>query len=144
MKLSHGTASLLLVGACLAPTGVEGFDTTIKPKCLVVDAGSIPAASTPRASRTPQYARALTAVLAREHGWRGNQLACLIRLWTRESNFRPNALNKRSGAGGIPQILGLDPATPVRKQIQLGTKYIAHRYSTPCAALAHHNSHGWY
>jgi len=138
------SASVLLVGASLAPTGVEGFDTAIKPKCLVVDVGSIPTTSTPRASRTPFFARKITVVLAREQGWRGNQLACLMRLWTRESNFRPQALNRRSGAGGVPQILGLDPDTPVREQIQRGITYIVHRYSTPCAALAHHDNHGWY
>lgn len=144
MRYGRHAASLLLVGACLAPAGVEGFDTTIKPKCLVVDVGSTPTTSTPRASRTPQYARALTAMLAREHGWRGNQLACLTRLWNRESRFNPNARNKRSGAGGIPQILGMPPTTPVKEQIRRGINYITHRYSTPCAALTHSLKHGWY
>jgi hypothetical protein len=37
-------------------------------------------------------------------------------------------------AGGIPQLLGLDPKIPATKQIDRGIAYIFHRYDTPCNA----------
>ena len=51
--------------------------------------------------------------------------------------------NKKSTAFGIPQILGLKEKNPM-KQIDLGLKYIAHRYETPCAAWAHWMKHKHY
>ena len=80
------------------------------------------------------------------------QWGCLKQLWTAESNWRPNAYNhtavrqngRRIHAGGIPQILGLDPATSVRDQIQQGLDYIENRYDTPCHAWNFHLRHNWY
>jgi hypothetical protein len=72
-------------------------------------------------------------------GWKGDERACLISLWTRESRFdhyaRPlNAKGEpRSSAFGIAQHLGeksRDPAT----QILRGLRYISHRFDTPCRA----------
>jgi hypothetical protein len=34
--------------------------------------------------------------------------------------------------------------TPMVEQIDLGLKYIKHRYGTPSKALAFHNANGWY
>ena len=104
---------------------------------------------TPRASRsglprghTPASARMLARIQAADLGWVDDEWRCLERLWTRESNFRARAFNRTpvqtpSGpkhAGGIPQILGLDPSTPPLQQIERGLDYIAHRYGTPCGA----------
>lgn len=157
---------LTLVSAHAAPlrppsahTGAEGFDATSKPHAgSVTDLGSIPSASThpirsqpprdglrvSRAHRTPQQARALAISMARSINTSETDVRCLVKLWTRESNFRPQALNRSSGAGGIPQILGLDPATPTHRQIERGLAYIAKRYKTPCAAWSHHQRKGWY
>lgn len=148
---------LILVSAHAAPlrppavhAGAIGIDRTEKPHVGAVrDAGSTPAASThpiraSRTYRTPAAARALTIRIARQHGTTNKNVRCLITLWTRESNFRPQALNRSSGAGGIPQILGMNPNTPTHRQIQRGLAYIQHRYQTPCNALAHHNRRGWY
>ena len=70
--------------------------------------------------------------------WQHKEWSCLNKLWTKESNWRPNAYNKikvmGKNAGGIPQILGLDPKTPPPLQIERGLKYIYHRYGTPCEA----------
>lgn len=80
--------------------------------------------------------------------WAQNQHRCLDKLWTQESNWRPNAYNKvkvmGKNAGGIPQILGLDPKTPAPLQIDRGFAYIMHRYGTPCMAWKHHLKKGWY
>ena len=80
--------------------------------------------------------------------WSSNQYECLDKLWTQESNWRHDAYNKvkvmGKNAGGIPQILGLDPKTPAPLQIDRGFAYIMHRYGTPCMAWKFHQRKGWY
>jgi hypothetical protein len=80
--------------------------------------------------------------------WAQNQYQCLDRLWTKESNWRPEAYNKvkvmGKNAGGIPQILGMSTQTPAPRQIDRGFAYIMHRYGTPCMAWKHHIKKGWY
>ena len=80
--------------------------------------------------------------------WADNQYECLDKLWTQESNWRSEAYNKikvmGKNAGGIPQILGLDPKTPAPLQIDRGFAYIMHRYGTPCMAWKFHERKGWY
>ena len=71
------------------------------------------------------------------------QYLCLDALWERESKWNPKANNKRSSAYGIPQLLKLKTNDPY-KQIDAGLKYIAHRYGTPCKALAYHLKTGHY
>lgn len=76
------------------------------------------------------------------------QWKCLNILWVKESNWRSNAYNKRKvmgrNAGGIPQILGLNPDTHPRYQIDRGLAYIVSRYLTPCKAWEFHKRNGWY
>jgi hypothetical protein len=80
--------------------------------------------------------------------WQQNQYLCLEKLWTKESNWRPEAYNKvkvmGKNAGGIPQLLGLDPKLPAPLQIDRGLYYIVHRYGTPCMAWKFHQRKGWY
>lgn len=62
------------------------------------------------------------------------QMNCLDTLWTRESNWRKNAVN--GSHYGIPQlrnskVRGQDAFT----QIDWGLRYINHRYGSPCKAL---------
>ena len=71
------------------------------------------------------------------------QYLCLEKLWYLESKWNPLADNKRSSAFGIPQLLKLKTNDPY-KQIDAGLKYIAHRYGTPCKALAYHLKTGHY
>ena len=71
------------------------------------------------------------------------QYLCLEQLWHLESKWNPLADNKRSTAYGIPQLLKLKTKDPY-KQIDAGLKYIAHRYGTPCKALAYHTKTGHY
>jgi hypothetical protein len=68
----------------------------------------------------------------------------LDELWYIESRWDYTADNPRSTAYGIPQLLKMDPKTPLIKQIDLGLKYIKHRYGTPTKALKFHKRHGWY
>lgn len=80
--------------------------------------------------------------------WQYKQWLCLNKLWTKESNWRPNAYNKikvmGKNAGGIPQILGLDPKTPAPIQIDRGLSYIYNRYHTPCKAWEFFTKKGYY
>jgi hypothetical protein len=80
--------------------------------------------------------------------WRDKQMSCLSKLWGKESAWNHEAYNKIKvmgrNAGGIPQLLGLDPATPPTKQIDRGLEYIYHRYETPCRAWQHFKQKGWH
>jgi hypothetical protein len=82
------------------------------------------------------------------YDFKNKQWNCLNKLWTKESNWRPNAYNKikvmGKNAGGIPQILGLDPKTPAPKQIDRGLSYIYNRYVTPCKAWEFFTKKGYY
>lgn len=80
--------------------------------------------------------------------WQEEQWSCLTRLWGRESAWNPNAYNSikvmGKNAGGIPQLLGLDPATPPTRQIERGLAYIYYRYDTPCNAWAFFRKHNYH
>lgn len=80
--------------------------------------------------------------------WVEAEWKCLERLWGKESAWRPSAYNEEKvggrNAGGIPQLLGLDPKTPPTIQIERGLSYIYHRYETPCNAWKHWKKKKWY
>ena len=99
-------------------------------------------------SRTSRYApRDFARTLLATQGYGSGQYRCLSRLWQRESRWRVNAHNKRSGAYGIPQRIdgyGKPFMDDYRGQIVWGLNYIKSRYGTPCAALQHHLKRGWY
>lgn len=72
------------------------------------------------------------------------QYRCLHTLWYLESKWSPTARNPKSTAFGIPQLLKMTETDPF-KQIDLGIKYINHRYKgSACKALATHKSKGHY
>lgn len=74
-----------------------------------------------------------------------DQWWALNNLWTRESNWNPNARNS-SGACGIPQALPCSkiPDLSPQGQIAWGLGYIKARYGTPASAWAHSQKFGWY
>ena len=85
-------------------------------------------------------------------GWSSKEVGCLNTLWAGESNWRPMARNRRSGAYGIPQALpghkmaveGRDWKSNPDTQIRWGAKYIKVKYTTPCRALKFKRHHHWY
>ena len=79
------------------------------------------------------------AIYKSNHEWKA-----LFTLWNKESRWDYTADNPRSTAYGIPQMLKMPKDTPMTKQIDLGLKYIKHRYGSPSKALAFHNQNGWY
>ncbi|NQX03780.1 hypothetical protein HQQ82_03090 [Rathayibacter sp. VKM Ac-2856] len=102
-------------------------------------------------AQAQNYARSVVG----SHGWGQDQVDnCLIPLWNGESGWRWNALNRSSGAYGIPQALpaskmasyGADYQTNAATQVDWGLAYIADRYGSPCAAWSSWNSRSphWY
>jgi hypothetical protein len=82
------------------------------------------------------------------------QYPCLHELWTKESNWRPKAKNKSSGAFGIAQlqlktwkILKVRPTPNGYRQVDAGLLYIDRHYGKTggvCRAYAHWLAKGWY
>lgn len=104
-------------------------------------------------ARTPKGARTVAKVLMEDkYGWGDRQFACLVGLWTKESNWNYRSSNKRTGAHGIPQALpatkmdsaGTDWRTNPVTQISWGLRYIESRYDTPCGAFAKFKRTNWY
>jgi len=95
--------------------------------------------------------RATGCTLMLQAGFQIDQMACLDKLWTRESGWNVHASNP-SGAYGIPQALpgdkmaeyGSDWQDNPVPQIKWGLDYIKGKYSTPCGAWQHSESTGWY
>ena len=103
--------------------------------------------------RTPEASKEFAKKRLDAYGWdTPAQWECLLSLWTKESNWRPSAYNKTAvyqdgeklHAGGIPQILGLDPDLSVEEQVTRGFVYIEHRYSNPCSAWRFWERNFWY
>ncbi|WP_460774969.1 aggregation-promoting factor C-terminal-like domain-containing protein [Microbacterium sp. GXF7504] len=111
-------------------------------------AGSAPTGVTVDPAGAKAYARTAVA----RYGWGDDQYQCLVLLWNRESGWRADALNRSSGAYGIPQSLpaekmaaaGADWRTNGNTQIEWGLSYITGRYGSPCAAWDHSQRTGWY
>lgn len=89
--------------------------------------------------------------LVKSYGWSDYDWECLVKLWNRESGWNPNAVNKRSGACGIPQAnpcskasKGTDYRTNWRTQVIWGLNYIKKRYGSPSEAWSHSQRIGWY
>lgn len=96
--------------------------------------------------------RAIGCTLLLQTGYEIDQFPCLDKLWKKESGWNYRALNRGSGAYGIPQALpgrkmasaGADWKTNPATQIRWGLGYIKGRYDTPCRAWAHSASVGSY
>jgi len=109
-------------------------------------------AAAPAAVNDPAGAQAYAASKLGSYGWSANQMQCLKRLWTKESEWRTTATNPSSGAYGIVQSLpaekmassGADYRTNYRTQINWGLGYIKERYGSPCGALNFHLANNWY
>jgi hypothetical protein len=129
----------------LKARALQGLRASLKGVACLIAAAigiamSMPMAVAPAAQSMPiksvkQYAKEKTV--------NPKQWSCLAKLWGKESAWNHLADNPHSTAFGIPQILGLTTTNPY-KQIDLGVKYIKHRYDTPCKAWSHHKRKGWY
>lgn len=76
-------------------------------------------------------------------GYNYKEYKCLEILYTKESNWRPEA--KNGSHNGIPQGRSEYLArVNGYKQVQWGLDYIGHRYGEPCVALQHWKDKGWH
>ena len=138
-------SGFLTIGVHSRARALQGLRASLKGvACLVAIvigiAMSMPMAVAPAAQIVPiksvkQYAKEKTT--------NSKQWSCLSKLWGKESAWNHLADNPHSTAFGIPQILGLTTHDPY-KQIDLGIKYIKHRYNTPCKAWVFHKRKGYY
>ena len=111
-----------------------------------------PSSEAPTQTKTLQgtWSKVDSKAYARDQlsAWQEEQWTCLSRLWGKESAWNPRAYNNirvmGKNAGGIPQLLGLDPSTPPTRQIERGLAYIYYRYDTPCNAWAFFKRNGWH
>ena len=91
---------------------------------------------------TKQQCKQYTLQQTLKKGWTIQDYKNLVKLWTKESNWNAKAVNKRSGACGIPQAnpcnkmkkYGNDYRTNCKVQIRWGLVYIKSRYKTPTKA----------
>ena len=76
-------------------------------------------------------------------GYNYKEFKCLDKLYTKESNWRPEA--KNGSHHGIPQGRSQYLArVDGYKQVQWGLNYRGHRYGEPCIALQHWKDKGWH
>lgn len=110
-------------------------------------------APAPAAAPVPAgSSREIAQGMLSSYGWGMDQWSCLDSLWQRESHWNHTAMNRSSGAYGIPQALpgskmasaGADWQTNPATQIRWGLGYIQGRYGSPCGAWGHSQARGWY
>jgi hypothetical protein len=106
----------------------------------------------PVAVDDPAGAQDYAAAQLPSHGWAASEMQCLVKLWTKESDWKTTATNASSGAYGVVQSLpaekmasaGPDYLTNYRTQIDWGLGYVENRYGSPCGALNFHYANNWY
>lgn len=111
------------------------------------------------ADNTPSQNEDLARDMIRKRyaNWNNSaQIQCLDRLWTKESRWNHRAVNKRTGACGIPQSYPCDKMKKMGDrygvshrrnpwpQIAWGLQYIDTRYGTPCNAWKRFQRGGGY
>ena len=90
--------------------------------------------------------------LVYQYGWGEDDYYAIVMIVNRESSWRPNAVNKKSGSCGLFQAYpcskmakyGKDYRTNYKTQMKFGFEYIKARYGNPQSAWAFWQSHHWY
>ena len=81
-------------------------------------------------------------------GWDENQFDSLNKLWNAESNWNYKAKNPKSGAAGIPQLIGGSNVEnfddDYKVQIEHGFYHIKKKYKTPDDAWKFFQKKHWY
>ena len=80
--------------------------------------------------------------------WNENQFDSLDKLWNAESNWNYKAKNPKSGAAGIPQLIGGSNVenfdNDYKVQIEHGFFHIKKKYKTPDDAWKFFQKKHWY
>lgn len=132
--------------------GLDELDKIVIKKQAPGGNGFPPANFPPGSTPSPGTNKAIAKGMLASFGFGANQWGCLESLWQKESSWNERAMNRYSGAYGIPQSLpgskmasaGSDWQTNPATQIKWGLGYIKGRYGTPCGAWAHSQARGWY
>ena len=142
-SLTYLTSSVLfVVSERAARRNSESRYKKLMPElCLVIAALLLPLSTASASTAVEQ--KELYKLYAHTQLLNDKQYQCLDRLWNRESRWDPTARNNKSTAYGIPQLLDLKETNGF-KQIDIGIKYIVHRYGNPCNAYTHHKKNGTY
>lgn len=143
VQISGNSKALSKEQQCNLDKSVEALNTNL-PKseklnpCVTVTVVEV-LENTPNAVSLGQQ-------MAAARGWTGANWNALYVIWMRESGWNPRAVNRSSGACGIPQALPCSkiPDKSMAGQIKWGLDYIARRYGSPSAALQHWQQHHWY
>lgn len=107
----------------------------------------------PKDKKSPAYAKWYAETLMKKkYNWGKAEFNALEKLWSKESGWDYKAVNRSSGAWGIPQALpgskmstaGADWKTNPETQIKWGLGYIKDRYGTPTKAWQHSVENNWY
>ncbi|GAA1569785.1 hypothetical protein GCM10009678_60650 [Actinomadura kijaniata] len=146
--LSFGVVAETVPAQAAAPTSVSASAPSSARTAQVAAVTAKAKKKLSRAARNKAIAKKMVA----KRGWSNRQYKCLVKLWQRESGWNHKARNRSSGAYGVPQAMpgrkmrsaGKDWRTNPATQIKWGLRYIKGRYKTPCRALGHSHSRGWY
>ena len=90
--------------------------------------------------------------LVYQYGWGEDDYYAIVMIVNRESGWRPNAVNKKSGSCGLFQAYpcskmakyGKDYRTNFKTQMKFGFEYIKARYGNPRNAWAFWQKNHWY
>ncbi|WP_157249423.1 lytic transglycosylase domain-containing protein [Nonomuraea typhae] len=132
--------------------GVDKLDPIVIETRAPGGDGFPPANFPPGSNPSPGSNKATARDMLSGFGFGLDQWGCLEKLWHKESGWNERAMNRYSGAYGIPQSLpgskmasaGSDWQTNAATQIKWGLGYIKGRYGTPCGAWGHSQAKGWY
>jgi hypothetical protein len=134
------TIGLLLTLALTAIIGHSRTHTAANDSCTYTPSQAHPAISTDALTARDIGKQIVTQCFG------DTQWAFAEELWTREADWRPLAINTKSGACGIVQAVPCSKllnaagkqtveATTVEEQMHWGVNYIKNRYGTPQNAL---------
>ena len=144
MKLSTASImSAIVIFVATLPHGVGAWLTKMTHTESVVQ--KLHSAEAIMASPQRYAKKIAKEKLNKAFGNRANrEWSALAKLWGKESAWNWKAKNPHSSAYGIAQILGTPKDSTIEYQVNMGIKYIVHRYDTPTKAYAFWLRNGWY
>ena len=141
MKLSTvSTISAIAIFVATLPHGVGAWLVKTTNPIVVKLSGESAVLASPR-----EYARAYARAKVNKMFSKPNQeWKALANLWGKESAWNWKAKNPHSSAYGIAQVLRTPMDSTIEYQVNMGIKYIVHRYETPTNAWKFWQRNGWY
>jgi hypothetical protein len=151
-KADQAQAKAAAARAGAAATGTGASFVEVARQQVLAEAARKHAQTESASRNVLRDPRSYAKLLVQQRGWSAAQFTCLNLLWTKESGWDYRAMNRSSGAYGIPQALpgskmgtvASDWRTNPITQIKWGLNYIAAVYGTPCNAWGHSQRTNWY